>query len=64
MTMEEEELDEQAFKLKQIESSHSVFLESQIGQPVSAKHYSIIAHLGEVTDRNDPIFIPPPNATI
>lgn len=64
LVIEEEEVEQVQFKLKQIESSHSLFLESQLGQLANAMRHKIVDHLGVVTDRNDPIIIPPPNAII
>ncbi len=64
MAIEEEEVEEIQFKLKNMESNHSMFFESHIGLVIDQVEYSIVSHLGTAIDRNDPIFIPPPNPTV
>lgn len=61
--LEDEEVEEIQFKVKQMESNHSMYLEGQIASIILLPNYPIITHLGKVIDRNNPILIPPPNPT-
>ncbi len=63
LTIEEEEVEEIQFKLKNVDSSKSYFYERLTVTALNQINYAIIAHLGSVIDRNDPILIPPPNPT-
>jgi hypothetical protein len=64
LAIEEEEVEEIQFKVKNMESNHSMYFESQIASTLSNLNYPIITHLGAVIDRNNPILIPPPNTAI
>lgn len=61
--LEDEEVEEIQFKVKQMESNHSMYLEAQIASMIVLPNYPIITHLGKVIDRSNPILIPPPNPT-
>jgi hypothetical protein len=61
MAMEEEEVEQIEFKLKNIESNHSLYFENIAGFLSEQMAHSIIHKMGEATDRNEPIHIPPPN---
>lgn len=61
IAMEEEEVEQIEFKLKNIESNHSLYFENHAGFLSEQKAHSIIHKMGEATDRNEPIHIPPPN---
>jgi len=63
LTVEEEEVEEIQFKLKNIDSSKGHFYERFTDISMNQMNYANIAHLGSVIDRNDPILIPPPNPT-
>jgi hypothetical protein len=63
LAFEEEEVEEIQFKLKTIESSKAYFYERFTDLSLNQITYGIVAHLGCVIDRNDPILIPPPNPT-
>jgi hypothetical protein len=41
-----------------------MYFESQMASMLLSAKYPIIAHLGNVIDRNSPILIPPPNTVI
>ena len=64
LALEEEEVEEIHFKVKNMESNHSMYFENQIAYMLLSAKYPIIAHLGAVIDRNNPIIIPPPNTVI
>jgi hypothetical protein len=64
LALEEEEVEEIQFKVKNMESNHSMYFENQIAYMLLSAKYPIIAHLGAVIDRNNPILIPPPNTVI
>ena len=64
LTVEEEEVEHIHFKLKNMESNHSMYLEGLIGLVSDQAKYSIVFHLGAVIDRNEPILIPPPNPSV
>jgi len=64
LALEEEEVEEIQLKVKNMESNHSMYFESQIASMIVASNYPIITHLGSVIDRNNPILIPPPNTVI
>jgi len=64
LALEEEEVEEIQFKVKNMESNHSMYFENQIASMLLSTKYPIIAHLGTVIDRNNPILIPPPNTVI
>ncbi len=61
LAIEEEELEEIQFKVKNMESNHSMYFESQMASMLLSTNYPIMIHLGAVIDRNNPILIPPPN---
>ena len=64
LALEEEEVEEIQFKVKNMESNHSMYFESQTASMIIDSNYPIITHLGSVIDRNNPILIPPPNSVI
>lgn len=64
LAFEEEEVEEIQFKVKNMESNHSMYFESEIASMILASNYPIITHLGTVIDRNNPILIPPPNTVV
>jgi hypothetical protein len=64
MTLGDEEVEEIQFKFKNIESSKAHFYDRFNYLSLNQITYGIVAHLGCVIDRNDPIFIPPPNTVI
>lgn len=64
LTVEEEEVEHIHFKLKNMESNHSMYFESPFGLVLDQAKYSIVSHMGVVIDRNEPILIPPPNTTV
>lgn len=64
LALEEEEVEEIQFKIKNMESNHSMYFESQMASMLLSANYPIITHLGAVIDRNNPILIPPPNPVI
>ncbi len=64
LTIEEEEVEQIQFKLKNIDASKVHFYERLSNVSNGQAVYKIISHIGEVIDRNDPILIPPPNPTI
>ena len=64
LALQEEEVEEIQFKVKNMESNHSMYFENQIAYMLLSAKYPIIAHLGAVIDRNNPILIPPPNTVI
>lgn len=64
LALEEEEVEEIQFKIKNIESNHSMYFESQMASMLLSANYPIMTHLGAVIDRNNPILIPPPNPVI
>lgn len=64
LALEEEEVEDIQFKVKNMESNHSMYFESQMASIYLNAKYPIIAHLGKVIDRNSPILIPPPNTVI
>ena len=61
LALEEEEVEEIQFKVKNMESNHSMYFESQMASILLNANYPILTHLGAVIDRNNPILIPPPN---
>jgi hypothetical protein len=64
LSLEEEEVEEIQFKVKNMESNHSMYFESQMASMLTSANYPIMTHLGAVIDRNSPILIPPPNTVI
>lgn len=64
LALEEEEVEEIQFKVKNMESNHSMYFESQTASMLITDIYPIMTHLGAVIDRNSPILIPPPNTVI
>jgi hypothetical protein len=64
LALEEEEVEEIQFKIKNMESNHSMYFESQTASMLITANYPIMTHLGAVIDRNSPILIPPPNTVI
>lgn len=64
LALEEEEVEEIQFKVKNMESNHSMYFESQTASMLMSANYPIMTHLGVVIDRNSPILIPPPNTVI
>ena len=64
LALEEEEVEEIQYKVKNMESNHSMYFENQIASTLLSAKYPIFAHLGKVIDRNSPILIPPPNTVI
>lgn len=64
LALEEEEVEEIQFKIKNMESNHSMYFESQMASMLLSANYPIMTHLGAVIDRNNPILIPPPNPVI
>ncbi len=64
LALEEEEVEQIQFKLKNIESNHSLYFESQAGILSNQAVHSIIATMGKAVDRNEPILIPPPNPSV
>jgi hypothetical protein len=60
LAMEEEEVEQIEFKLKNIDSNHSLYFENLAGLLSVQKAHTIIPKMGEATDRNEPIHIPPP----
>ncbi len=64
LALEEEEVEEIQFKVKNMESNHSMYFESQMASMLLIANYPIMTHLGAVIDRNNPILIPPPNIAI
>lgn len=64
LALEEEEVEEIQFKVKNMETNHSMYFESQMASMTLIASYPILTHLGAVIDRNNPILIPPPNTVI
>ena len=64
LALEEEEVEEIQYKVKNMESNHSMYFESQMASMLLSANYPIMTHLGAVIDRNNPILIPPPNTVI
>ncbi len=64
LALEEEEVEEIQFKVKNMESNHSMYFENQIASTLLSAKYPIMTHFGAVIDRNNPIIIPPPNTVI
>lgn len=64
LALEEEEVEQIQFKLKNIESNHSLYFESQVRVLSDQAAHSIIATMGKAVDRNDPILTPPPNPSV
>jgi hypothetical protein len=64
LSLEEEEVEEIQFKVKNMESNHSMYFENQMASILLSANYPIMTHLGAVIDRNNPILIPPPNTVI
>lgn len=64
LALEEEEVEEIQYKVKNMESNHSMYFESQMASMLLSAKYPIMTHLGAVIDRNNPILIPPPNTLI
>lgn len=62
--VEEEEVEQIQFKLKNIESNQSHYFEGQNGIYSDQVAYAIICKMGETIDRNEPIHIPPPNPVV
>lgn len=64
LAIEEEEVEQIQFKLKNIESNHSLYFESQTNIFIDQVAHSVVSKMGKAIDRNEPILIPPPNAFI
>ncbi len=64
LALQEEEVEEIQFKVKNMESNHSMYFENQIASTLLSAKYPIMTHFGVVIDRNNPIIIPPPNTFI
>ena len=64
LALQEEEVEEIQFKVKNMESNHSMYFENQIASTLLSAKYPIMTHFGAVIDRNNPIIIPPPNTVI
>lgn len=64
LAIEDEEVEEIQFKVKNMESNHSMYFENQMASMLLSANYPIMTHLGAVIDRNNPILIPPPNTLI
>jgi hypothetical protein len=64
LALEEEEVEEIQFKVKNMESNHSMYFENQMVSMLLSAKYPIMTHFGAVIDRNNPILIPPPNTVI
>jgi hypothetical protein len=64
LAIEEEEVEQVQFKLKNIESNHSLYFEGQTKLFLDQAVFSIIPKMGKAIDRNEPILIPPPNPTV
>lgn len=64
LVIEEEEVEEIQFKLKQIDSNQAHFYERLTHLSFGQAVYTIVPQLGHVIDRNDPIIIPPPNQLV
>lgn len=64
LALEEEEVEEIQFKVKNMESNHSMYFETPMASMLTSPNYPIMRHLGIVIDRNSPILIPPPNTVI
>lgn len=64
LALQEEEVEEIQFKVKNMESNHSMYFENQIVSTLLSAKYPIMTHFGVVIDRNNPIIIPPPNTFI
>ena len=62
-TMEEEEVEEIQFKLKNVDSNHSLYFESQASLRSKQAVHAIVSKMGKAIDRNEPILVPPPNQT-
>lgn len=60
-TMEEEEVEEIQFKLKNVDSNHSLYFESQASSRSKQAVHAIVSKMGKAIDRNEPILVPPPN---
>ncbi len=60
-TMEEEEVEEIQFKLKNVDSNHSLYFESQASLRSKQAVHAIVSKMGKAIDRNEPILVPPPN---
>ena len=60
-TMEEEEVEEIQFKLKNVDSNHSLYFESQASLRSKQAVHAIVSKMGNAIDRNQPILVPPPN---
>lgn len=61
LAMEEEEVEEIQFKLKNVDSNHSLYFESQASLRSKQAVHAIISKMGKAIDRNQPILVPPPN---
>ncbi|MFM2258156.1 MAG: hypothetical protein RLZZ424_89 [Bacteroidota bacterium] len=64
LALQEEEVEEIQFKVKNMESNHSMYFENQIASTLLSAKYPIMTHFGVVIDMNNPIIIPPPNTVI
>ena len=64
LALEEEEVEEIQFKVKNMESNHSMYFENQIASTHLSAKYPIMNNFGVVIDMNNPIIIPPPNTVI
>lgn len=62
LAIEEEEVEQTQLTLKHIDSNQAHFYERLACLSNGQSVYNIVPQLGSVIDRNDPIFIPPPNA--
>jgi hypothetical protein len=64
LALDEEEVEDIQFKVKNMESNHSMYFEGQMESMYLNTRYPFFAHLGSVIDRNSPILIPPPITVI
>jgi hypothetical protein len=64
LALDEEEVEEIQFKVKNMESNHSMYFESQMATILIIAKYPITIQLGAVIDRTNPILIPPPNSVL
>lgn len=64
LVIEEEEVEQVQFKLKNIDSNQAHFYERLTQLSLAQANYMTVPELGNVIDRNDPILIPPPNPLV
>lgn len=64
LVIEEEEVEQVQFKLKQLDSNQVHFYERFTQYSIGQVEYMTVPQLGNVIDRNDPILIPPPNLLV